>query len=340
MCKTVLLPVLTLVFLSAQAADATAQLTRVVSASFFDIAIASSGPMLSTSYAGVPPSQYSVPTNIQVSNWNNLPLQFLSVPGSNLDLIDSQGNFTSVDVDWIATDVIVGSWAGGISAGDSTMMNGAIQSSLRAPTDKIEINVHDLASSFDLSAGYDVIIYADQDGTGAQQSFFVDDGFTLGSAITMQDVVSYGPFPRVFDPAVDYDEGTTDGAGTWIRFSGLSGPSFTIEALAVNNWPAFINGFQIVGYQPIGVPPTGDFDGDGFVTGADFLVWQRGIGSGIYTDLDLKHWQANYGQPTPIMSVTQAVPEPSVGVLLVASIVTLGASVRYPHSRGRKRANI
>ncbi len=334
MCKAVLLPVLTLVFLSAQAADATAQLTRVVSASFYDIAIATSGPMLSTSYAGVPPSQYNIPTNIQVSNWNNLPLQFLSVPGSNLDLFDSQGFFTSVDVDWIATDVTVGAWAGGISAGDSTMMNGAIQSSLLAPTDRIEINVHDLASSFDLSAGYDVIIYADVDGTGAKQSFFVDDGFTLGSAITMEDVVSYGPFPRVFDPAVDYDEGTTDGAGTWIRFSGLSGPSFTIEALAVNNWPAFINGFQIVGHQPTGVPPTGDFDGNKFVSGYDFLEWQRGFSSGIYTHQDLLNWRANYGLRIPIVPVVHAVPEPGVGTLLVAAMTILSGTIRRRHLRG------
>ena len=332
MCKTVFLPVLALVFLSAQAADATTQLTRVVSASFFDIATASSGPMLSTTYAGVPPSQYNVPTNIQVSNWNNLPLQFLSAIGSNLDLIDSQGNFTSVDVDWFGSDVTVGAWAGGIAAGDSTMMNGAIQGTTLAPTDKIEINVHDLAASFDLSAGYDVIIYADQDGVGGQQSFFVDDGFTLGSAITMQDVVSYGPFPRAFDPAVDYDEGTTDGAGTWIRFSGLRGPSFTIEALAVNNWPAFINGFQIVGYKPIGVPPTGDFDGDKFVTGADFLVWQRGFSSGIYTHQDLEYWEANYGQRIPTVPVVHAVPEPGVGTLLVAAMTILGGSIRHRHS--------
>ncbi|MGI9427145.1 MAG: hypothetical protein ACR2NM_00695 [Bythopirellula sp.] len=333
MSKSMSLVLLSLALMSTQIASATTPPTRVVSANFFDIANPFSGPLLSSTYAGVPPSQYSVPTDIRVNNWNNLPLQFLAVPGSNIDLVDSQGFFTSVDVDWIATDVQSGqTWAQGILSGDSGMMNGSIQSTIKAPTNRIDINVHELANTFDLGSGYDVIIYADQDGPHgggplARQSFFVDDGITLGAAITLADTVNNGN-GRAFEPALDYDEGTFDGAGTWIRFSGLTGPSFTIEALAIGSSPAFINGFQIVGYEPVNVPPSGDLDGDSIVAGIDFLEWQRGFSSGIYTHVELAEWQANYGAGSPILGpsvATNAVPEPTtlwLGTLAATIAVT------------------
>ena len=150
----------------------------------------------------------------------------------------------------------------------------------------------------------------------------------MGAAITMADTVNNGA-GRAFDPAVDYDEGTFDGAGTWIRFSGLTGPSFTIEALAIGASPAFINGFQIVGYEPVTVPPAGDLDGDSSVTGVDFLEWQRGFSSGIYTHVELLEWQANYGAVSPIVSpstAASAVPEPTA-LWLSITAATIGASV-------------
>lgn len=302
-------------------APAGAQLPRVVSASFFDINDSSSGPLLSTSIAGAPPAQYSVPTDIRVSNWNNLPLQFLSVPGSNLDLVDSQGFATTVDVDWIGTDVLVNAWGGGILSGDSTMMNGAIQSTLQAPTDFVEIHVRDLANSFDLGIGYDVIIYADQDGVGGRQSFFVDDGIQVGSAITMLDVVDGMPAGRPFDAPLDYDEGTTDGAGSWIRFSGLTGPSFRIEALAVGSSPAFVNGFQIVGRQPVQPSDEIDVNGDRLIDGRDFVQLQRGIATGVYTGKHLVRWQSNYG--AVIASPAAAIPEPTAAALIASTLAAV-----------------
>ncbi|TWU27735.1 hypothetical protein [Bythopirellula polymerisocia] len=61
-----------------------------------------------------------------------------------------------------------------------------------------------------------------------------------------------------------------------------------------------------------------DFDQDGDVDGADFLVWQRNPSVG-----DLADWQANYGMPASTSAL--AVPEPSSLVLisLLASCVAL-----------------
>jgi serralysin len=54
--------------------------------------------------------------------------------------------------------------------------------------------------------------------------------------------------------------------------------------------------------------PSGDFDNDGDVDGADFLVWQRGGTLEPLSPDDLAAWQLNYGVPGPLAT---AVPEPT-----------------------------
>ncbi|QDT73155.1 hypothetical protein [Lacipirellula limnantheis] len=55
----------------------------------------------------------------------------------------------------------------------------------------------------------------------------------------------------------------------------------------------------------------GDFDADGRVDGADFLVWQRGESPAGATASDLALWQANFGAAAPLAAVAAAVPEPA-----------------------------
>ena len=83
-----------------------------------------------------------------------------------------------------------------------------------------------------------------------------------------------------------------------------------------------------------------DFDVDGDIDGADFLIWQRGFGTtgtpgtllgqgdadgnGTVDGLDLGVWGNQFGT-TSIVSATAAVPEPSSLVLLLAVGVLLAA---------------
>ncbi|MGI9427480.1 MAG: endonuclease [Bythopirellula sp.] len=77
-----------------------------------------------------------------------------------------------------------------------------------------------------------------------------------------------------------------------------------------------------------------DFDGDGFVDGNDFLIWQRGFGTGtmlsegdanhdgLVNEEDLAVWEQHYGQQS-IGSIA-TIPEPTSGMmfgLFVARIV-------------------
>jgi len=64
----------------------------------------------------------------------------------------------------------------------------------------------------------------------------------------------------------------------------------------------------------------GDFNSDGVSNGLDFLLWQQNPNLGILAD-----WEARYGTQ-PKVAETSAVPEPSVGLLMLAATAVLGLS--------------
>jgi hypothetical protein len=80
-----------------------------------------------------------------------------------------------------------------------------------------------------------------------------------------------------------------------------------------------------------GATENADFDGDDDVDGADFLIWQRGLGvgttqpagdaddNGSVNALDLAIWKAQFGggAATP---ATVAIPEPAAGALALSSL--------------------
>lgn len=75
-------------------------------------------------------------------------------------------------------------------------------------------------------------------------------------------------------------------------------------------------------YVSSGLP--GDFDHDGDVDGADFLVWQRGESPGGATSGDLALWEANFGAPyNGAATAAAGVPEPATLALLAVGAVLL-----------------
>lgn len=229
---------------------------RVISASFFEpILFPQSGPMLNTAIAGVPNFFHGGPADVRVREWNQLQ----GASGMELDLIDSMGFITTVDARWIATDINSNNYINEIINGDSMMMNGHLFSSTLGVIGLATVTVTDLASSIDIGSGYEVWVYADTEGIGQTQSLFVDDGVQVGMAVPITDTVADVDLggPRQFAFTSDYDEATTDGLGTWVRFTGLTGPSFTIEARSMNvGESAYINGFQIIGNPIVPEPST------------------------------------------------------------------------------------
>jgi hypothetical protein len=66
--------------------------------------------------------------------------------------------------------------------------------------------------------------------------------------------------------------------------------------------------------------PSGDFDEDSDVDGADFLYWQ--LNDGSESNLDL--WQTTFGDlSSPITAASTTVPEPAAGIMLILGIASL-----------------
>jgi hypothetical protein len=77
-----------------------------------------------------------------------------------------------------------------------------------------------------------------------------------------------------------------------------------------------------------------DFNGDGAVDGADFLVWQRGCGlsgqttsafgdanrDGLVDAADLAVWQPQFGKVASLAPTSAAVPEPTVEWVLAPAL--------------------
>jgi hypothetical protein len=75
--------------------------------------------------------------------------------------------------------------------------------------------------------------------------------------------------------------------------------------------------------------PDGDYNDDGFVDGADFLVWQRGESPNSLDPGDLEAWKTNYGT-SPAAVAVGAVPEPTT---LGLAVVAVGAGLALARSR-------
>jgi hypothetical protein len=73
-------------------------------------------------------------------------------------------------------------------------------------------------------------------------------------------------------------------------------------------------GIAFVGFRTLG----GDFDHNGKVDGADFLLWQRGLGT-TYTAGDLATFKANFGQGSAVAAAS-GVPEPTAAVLACLAV--------------------
>lgn len=145
-------------------------------------------------------------------------------------------------------------------------------------------------------------------------------------------------------PGEGFDESGAIGAGQLVEYYlGAAGAPLTAgQSVSLGNafnTSVFGNGnngdlqlkFGLVGgleingsvsYVTGGKP--GDFDGDTDVDGADFLVWQRGVGT-THNAATLALWKANFATA---IGATGAVPEPATCCLIASAIAGIAVARR------------
>jgi len=128
-------------------------------------------------------------------------------------------------------------------------------------------------------------------------------------------------------------DGVGQATGTWGAMS---------NALAANKTP-LITGTGLLNVTTPATPSNNaDFNDDGTVNGADFLIWQRGFGLTGQTDksngnantdtvvdgLDYTEWASKFGgPPVPALAAAAGVPEPASACLVAMALAAL-AGVR------------
>jgi hypothetical protein len=66
----------------------------------------------------------------------------------------------------------------------------------------------------------------------------------------------------------------------------------------------------------------GDFNNDGTVNAADYVVWRNGLGT-THTQADYNTWRANFGETTGSSAANASVPEPTSAVLWLIALGSL-----------------
>ena len=114
-------------------------------------------------------------------------------------------------------------------------------------------------------------------------------------------------------------------------FGPNTGPSFSLtKTLAANDTLDFAVGYgsndyftDSTGLAAHIAPVQGDYNGDGKIDAADYVVWRKGLGT-IYTQADYDVWRAHFGQTAGSGAgalANAAVPEPTTLLLLMLAVV-------------------
>jgi hypothetical protein len=121
-----------------------------------------------------------------------------------------------------------------------------------------------------------------------------------------------------------FDWSTASGTFDALQLPPLTGLSWNTSQL-------YTTGVLSVAAAP-GLP--GDFNNDGTVNAADYVVWRKNPG-GIYTQADFNTWRANFGNSagsgTTSSASTPAVPEPASLALMFAALLTLSVRRQAGH---------
>jgi probable HAF family extracellular repeat protein len=118
------------------------------------------------------------------------------------------------------------------------------------------------------------------------------------------------------DAGVDMT-GVTIAAATGISPSGawIGGSALTPDTAPGETTPILVSLTETL-------PLPGDFNDDGQVDAADYVVWRKGLGSDFSPD-HYGVWKANFGKTATGTSSHSSVPEPATSLMMIAAVASL-----------------
>jgi hypothetical protein len=129
-------------------------------------------------------------------------------------------------------------------------------------------------------------------------------------------VVTLNNFTPALGSSFDILDGNLSGAFTHLQLPGLS------AGLGWNTSSLYTTGVLSV-VTAAGIP--GDYNGNGVVDAADYVVWRKGLAT-TYVQADYNVWRAHFGQPPGSGAgtiTTSAVPEPTTLVMVILVVLAM-----------------
>jgi hypothetical protein len=104
----------------------------------------------------------------------------------------------------------------------------------------------------------------------------------------------------------------SDGNFNWVQQYGTSATELANGIAADGLGNVYVSGPSFLAKYRDNTPvsPPGDFNADGSVNAADYVVWRNGLGT-TYTEADYNVWRAHFGQTSGSGAAHTGVPEPA-----------------------------
>jgi hypothetical protein len=136
----------------------------------------------------------------------------------------------------------------------------------------------------------------------------------------------------------------------WIGFRSSLGVKIWADRRELTDAAAINDAGQIAGqglingeyhaYLLTPIPISGDFNHDGSVNAADYVVWRKGLGT-VYAQTEYNDWRSHFGQTAgsgaaipSANPLSAAVPEPASISLLMLVVLGLFSRRRWWNVRG------
>jgi hypothetical protein len=143
---------------------------------------------------------------------------------------------------------------------------------------------------------------------------------------SLTEITAEGQFGELFIRAHDNTIPNCTDCAQWLKWSGWGFGQLSYLHYDRDDYvPTFHPGNVVVDQMPfviasrdVAEPPPGDFNRNGSVDAADYVVWRNRLGS-THTPADFDMWRANFGKAAVSAVAPSTTPEPATWLLVAVA---------------------